>query len=77
MYHRWHLQFPEPDAQPVSKGTAKRVIRAFRPYKRQVSIVATLIVITSAMGVVNPLLIRTVFDTALFPRATVNGRGGE
>src|SRR5438067_2534717 len=72
-YHHWHMQFPESDAQPVSKGTAKRVIRAFRPYKRQVSIVATLIVITSAMGVVNPLLIRTVFDTALFPRATVNG----
>src|SRR5438105_2033550 len=59
-YHHWHMQFPESDAQPVSKGTAKRVIRAFRPYKRQVSIVATLIVITSAMGVVNPLLIRTL-----------------
>ena len=72
-YHHWRMQFPDPDAEPVSKGTAKRVVRAFRPYKRQVSVVATLIVITSAMGVVNPLLIRTVFDTALFPHRVVNG----
>lgn len=73
-YHRWHLQFPDREAQPVSKGTAKRVVRSFRPYSPQVGLVAALIVITSAMGVINPLLIKVVFDTALFPRSTVNGQ---
>src|SRR5438105_1179650 len=74
----WHghmrMQFPDPDAKPVSKNTVRRVIQSFKPYKRKVSVVAVLIVITSAIGVVNPLLIRTVFDTALFPHTVVRGR---
>ena len=40
--------------------------RTFKPYKKQVALVATIIVITSAMGVVNPILIKVIFDTALF-----------
>jgi len=68
------MQFPEKDATPVSKGTAKRVVRSFRPYRDKVTLVAVLIVITSTLGVVNPLLIRSAFDTALFPHTTVGGR---
>ncbi len=57
---------PDPDAPPVDKGTVKRVVGSFRPYKGKVGIVATAIVTTSVLGVVNPLLIKPVFET-LFP----------
>ena len=62
----WFPPMPDPDAPPVDKGTVKRVIRAFRPYKGKVGIVAAAIVTTSVLGVVNPLLIKPVFET-LFP----------
>jgi ATP-binding cassette subfamily B protein len=44
-----------------------RVVRLFRPYRRRVSVLALLILLSSAIGVVNPLLTRNVFDNALFP----------
>jgi ATP-binding cassette subfamily B protein len=60
------IQNPE-DKRPIKRSTVRRVISTFRPYKRKVTVVGGLIVITSAMGVVNPLLIKVIFDTALFP----------
>jgi ATP-binding cassette subfamily B protein len=42
------------------------VVRTFRPYKRRVTLVGGLILITSAIGVINPLLIKVIFDQALF-----------
>ena len=72
-YHRWQMKFPDSDPQPISKGTARRVFSSFQPYRRTVTFVGVLIVITSAIGVVNPLLIKVVFDTALFPHRVVNG----
>jgi hypothetical protein len=45
---------------------ARRVASQFRPYRLQVGIVAGLVALTSGLGVVNPLLIAVVFDTALF-----------
>ncbi|MCH8989056.1 MAG: ABC transporter ATP-binding protein [Chloroflexi bacterium] len=44
-----------------------RTVRLFRPYRFQVVSVAVLILVTASIGVVNPLLIRTVFDAGLFP----------
>jgi len=44
-----------------------RTIRLFRPYRFQVVAVSVLILLTASIGVVNPLLIRTVFDDGLFP----------
>ena len=41
----------------------------FRPYRFQVISVTVLILITASIGVVNPLLIRTVFDSGLFPES--------
>ena len=38
----------------------------FRPYKRRVAWVALAIVVTSGLGVVNPLMIAKIFDEALF-----------
>jgi ATP-binding cassette, subfamily B, bacterial len=61
------MTLPDGPARPIRKGTVRRVAATFKPYKRRVAGVALLIVVTSALGVVNPLLIKVVFDTALFP----------
>jgi ATP-binding cassette subfamily B protein len=45
---------------------ARRVVPLFRPYRGQVAAVVGLIVLTSTIGIINPLLIRTVFNKALF-----------
>jgi F0F1-type ATP synthase membrane subunit c/vacuolar-type H+-ATPase subunit K len=44
----------------------RRVVRLFRPYRRRVLLVAGAILLSSGLGVVNPLLIREIFDDALF-----------
>ena len=70
-----HRVVPEP---PVDKRNAlglphpsspivPRTVRLFRPYRFQVVSVVVLILVTASIGVVNPLLIKTVFDSALFP----------
>ncbi len=63
----WPVTVPDPDAGPIKRSTVRRVVASFRPYHAKVSVVAALIVVTSAIGVVNPLLIKVIFDTALFP----------
>jgi ATP-binding cassette, subfamily B, bacterial len=56
------------EGPPVRAGrdTARRVIPLFRPYRLRVVFVVGLIVVTSTVGIVNPLLIQTVFNKALF-----------
>ncbi len=49
----------------------RRISRLFRPYRLQVGIVGASILVTGALGVANPVLIKVVFDHALFPK----GRG--
>jgi ATP-binding cassette subfamily B protein len=44
-----------------------RVARLFRPYKWRVALVLVAILVSSGLGVVNPLLTKVVFDKALFP----------
>ncbi len=50
------------------RETARRVVPLFRPYRTQVAVVVGLIVVTSTIGIVNPLLIQVVFNKALFVR---------
>src|ERR1700722_5906432 len=52
----------------VNRNTARRVVPLFRPYRGQVAVVVGLIVLTSTIGIVNPLLIQAVFNKALFVR---------
>ena len=52
---------------PLSSPMLRRTIRLFRPYRFHVVSVAVLILVTASIGVINPLLIRTVFDSGLFP----------
>jgi ATP-binding cassette subfamily B protein len=73
--HRYFAVRPEEEPREIKPGTVRRVVDIFRPYRRRVGIVALAIVVTSALGVVNPLLIIKVFDNALFGK---NGScGGE
>src|SRR3984893_8640170 len=59
-----------PDGQATKpkapRGTLRRIVVIFRPYKAQLALLAVTIVVTSGLGVVNPLLIKQVFDKALF-----------
>jgi ATP-binding cassette subfamily B protein len=64
--HFFHFE-PDPDARPVTRATLRRVVGIFRPYRRTVIAVGILILITSGLGVINPLLIKVIFDQALFP----------
>jgi ATP-binding cassette, subfamily B, bacterial len=50
----------------ANRDTARRVVPLFRPYRAQVAAVVGLIVLTSTIGIVNPLLIQAVFNKALF-----------
>ncbi len=50
----------------ANRDTARRVVPLFRPYRVQVAAVIGLIVLTSTIGIINPLLIQTVFNKALF-----------
>lgn len=45
--------------------TVKRVVGAFKPYTFQVILVFTAIILTTLLGLVNPLLIQRVFDDAI------------
>lgn len=63
----WQAPDSEDDKRPLSRKIVRRVGAAFRPYTRWVVAMVVLIVITSGVGVVNPLLIAVVFDQALFP----------
>lgn len=49
------------------QGLGRRIVSAFAPYWFKVSVVGVLILVTAGLGVVNPVLIRVVFDSALFP----------
>ncbi|MEA2500270.1 MAG: ATP-binding cassette, subfamily bacterial [Actinomycetota bacterium] len=59
-----------PDGQAAkpkdARGTLRRIVVIFRPYRAQLALLAVTIVVTSGLGVVNPLLIKQVFDKALF-----------
>ncbi len=49
-----------------NRATVRRIVPLFRPYRAQVAVVVGLIVLTSTIGTVNPLLIQVVFNKALF-----------
>jgi ATP-binding cassette subfamily B protein len=46
----------------------RRVARLFKPYRLKVGIVGLTILLTSGIGVANPILSKYVIDSALFPR---------
>ena len=65
-HSRFYAMPAEQPDKPVDRATVKRVVATFRPYRRKVTIVGVLIAVTAALGVVNPLLIKYIFDNGLF-----------
>ena len=58
---------PGMKAKPTDiRKTARRVVRIFKPYRVEIALLAVMIIVTSGLGIVNPLLIKLVFDRALF-----------
>ncbi|HEY7478070.1 MAG TPA: ABC transporter ATP-binding protein, partial [Actinomycetota bacterium] len=53
------------EKRPITRATVKRVVSIFRPYRAKVTVVGIAIVITAGLGIVNPLLIKEVFDQGL------------
>ncbi len=57
-----------------NRATVGRAAESFRPYTWQVIGVILLILVTASLGVVNPVLIRSVFDDALFAPGGIDMR---
>ncbi len=66
MHRRFMRVPPDEDDRPIRAATVRRVVSTFRPYRGKVGLVGLAIVITSGLGVVNPLLIKWIFDNGLF-----------
>jgi len=54
-----------PEDPAVRKANLRRIIRLFRPYRSRLGLVCGLIVVSAALGVVTPFLLRAVLDTAI------------
>ena len=65
---------PEAPERPARPGTFRRIVGTFRPYRKQVGLVAGLILVTSALGLINPLLIKVVFEDVILAEGSVDER---
>ena len=69
MRGNWSGHEPNLRARPGSgPATFRRIVGFFRPYRRRLSIIAVLIVITVSVGVVNPILLKLIIDNLTGPR---------
>jgi ATP-binding cassette subfamily B protein len=55
-----------PQADPPKLG--RRIVRLFRPHRGTLAVIVAMILTTSALSVISALLVRRVFDDALFVR---------
>ena len=62
-YHR--ITPPDVPERPARPGTFRRIVATFRPYRSKVALVGSLILVTSGLGLINPLLIKVVFDDVI------------
>ena len=56
---------PEQPDRKAKPGTFRRIAATFKPYRGKVTVVGILILIISAIGLINPLLIKVVFDDVI------------
>ena len=60
---------PDRPELPARPGTFRRIVKTFAPYRRQTLLVAGLILAVSAIGLINPLLIKFVFSKIINDQA--------
>jgi ATP-binding cassette subfamily B protein len=58
---------PQVPERPARPGTFRRIVGTFKPYRRRVAFVALLILVTSGIGLINPLMIKVFFDDFVIP----------
>lgn len=77
MGRHFRVRIPDPDMKPVDRAIVRRVVATFRPYRGKVAIVALAICLTAGLGVINPVLIKVIFDKTLFgnPPGSCSGGG--
>ena len=68
---RFAMMGEEARNRSFPRGTFKRVVKLYADYKWTLAIVGLLVIITSALGVITPLLIQRVIDDAL-PQQDMN-----
>ena len=51
--------------KPLTRGLARRIFKLFRPYRGRLVVVLVLIVISAALGMISPFLLRDVLDHAI------------
>ncbi|MGH2699754.1 MAG: ABC transporter ATP-binding protein [Actinomycetota bacterium] len=56
---------PDQPDRKAKPGTFRRIVSTFGPYRGKVAIVGLLILVISAIGLINPLLIKVVFDDVI------------
>src|SRR5690349_1657978 len=60
---------PVPDFEPVPKErrgqTIRRILVFFKPYRPQIAVVLVAILITSFIGLINPILLKLLIDVAI------------
>ncbi|MEO8469847.1 MAG: ABC transporter transmembrane domain-containing protein, partial [Chloroflexota bacterium] len=58
-----------PDYVPVPRErrgrTIRRIVAFFRPYRFQVGVVTVAILLTSGLGIINPILLKLLIDDAI------------
>ncbi len=57
-------------SQQVTPGTARRMLRFARPYRRILALFLVLIVVDAVIGVANPLLFRAIINTGILHHRT-------
>ncbi len=66
-----HAMFAEKPDRPLAPGTTRRVVGYFRPYRVQVTLVLFAILLIAVVGLINPFLIKLIFDDAI-PHRNLN-----
>ena len=63
------FDYPDPPERPADKAVRRanfrRIVRLFGPYRLKLSGVSALILVSAALGVVSPFLLREVLDVAI------------
>ncbi|MCA1709971.1 MAG: ABC transporter ATP-binding protein, partial [Actinobacteria bacterium] len=60
---------PATPESPARPGTFRRIVKTFRPYRKKMTLVGVLILVTSGIGLINPLLIKVFFSNVLLSDA--------
>ena len=71
---RYHLMPPDTPERKARPGTLRRIVHTFGPYRARVGLVAALILVISGIGLINPLLIKVVFDDVILAEGDPDAR---